>query len=200
MSGFDVYKTYLALKLHFSKDNYNFFTFRGKSRVSVSSYEKRNDKYFFKKLALKYDEQSIVEFFVSHFIDNDQFWIGSVSVQNSVVYNEWKKRIQSLSFQFQNEIDKLLEEESNFDKLFETNSGHPIILRQFISGKLSVETMVILNKILNYVSVFDKKISEPIVWPILRKKIVKYEPFLTIDTTKYKRILYDKVCSSLITT
>ena len=60
MDGFEVYKTYLALKLHFSKDNYNFFTFNGKSRASLKSFEGRKDKYFFKKLGTKYDELSLI--------------------------------------------------------------------------------------------------------------------------------------------
>ena len=54
MEGYEVYKIYLALKLHFTKDNYNFFTFNGKSRASLSSFEKRNDRYFFKKLGKKF--------------------------------------------------------------------------------------------------------------------------------------------------
>jgi hypothetical protein len=200
MSGLEVYKIYLSLKLHFTKDNYNFFQFNGKSRASDSSFEKRNDKYFFKKLALKYDSSSIIEFFVAHFIINDKFWIGNISLHNCTTYSEWKKKIQSLSFIFKNEIESLLEEESNFDKIFLTTGGHPLLIRQFNAGKISLETMVILNKLLNYTPVFDKKITEPIVWPGIKRKIVKYEPFLSIDIPKYKRILYDTVCSSLITT
>jgi hypothetical protein len=200
MNGFEVYKIYLSLKLHFSKDNYNFFLFNGKSRASLASFEKRNDKYFFKKLALKYDANTIVEFFVSHFIHDDKFWIGNISLQNSRIYSEWKNKIQSLSFKFSNEIEQLLDLEPNFDKIFQTDGGHPLLLKQYFSGQLSLESLVILNKVLNFVPVFDKRIKDPVVWPDLKRKVVKYEPFLSIDTPKYKKILYDKVCSSLITT
>jgi hypothetical protein len=200
MNGFEVYKIYLSLKLHFSKDNYNFFLFNGKSRASLASFEKRNDKYFFKKLALKYDANTIIEFFVSHFIHDDKFWIGNISLQNSKIYSEWKNKIQSLSFKFSNEVEELVNLEPNFDKIFETNGGHPLLLKQYFSGQLSLESLVILNKVLNFVPVFDKQIKDPVVWPDLKRKVVKYEPFLSIDTPKYKKILYDKVCSSLITT
>jgi hypothetical protein len=200
MNGFEVYKIYLALKLHFSKDNYNFFVFNGKSRTSLASFEKRNDKYFFKKLALKYDTNTIIEFFVSHFIHDDKFWIGNISLQNSKIYSEWKNKIQSLSFKFSNEIEELINIEPNFDKIFETDGGHPLLLKQYFSGQLSLESLVILNKVLNFVSVFDKQIKDPVVWPDLKRKVMKYEPFLSIDTPKYKKILYETVCSSLITT
>lgn len=200
MNGFEVYKIYLSLKLHFSKDNYNFFLFNGKSRASLASFEKRNDKYFFKKLALKYDEHTIIEFFVSHFIHDDKFWIGNISLQNSKIYSEWKNKIQSLSFRFSNEIENLVNTEPNFDKIFHSDGRHPLLLSQYFSGQLSLESLVILNKVLNFVPVFDKQIKDPVVWPDLKRKVVKYEPFLSIDVPKYKKILYDKVCSSLITT
>ena len=111
-----------------------------------------------------------------------------------------KNKIQSLSFKFSNEIEELVNLEPNFDKIFETNGGHPLLLKQYFSGQLSLESLVILNKVLNFVPVFDKQIKDPVVWPDLKRKVVKYEPFLSIDTPKYKKILYDKVCSSLITT
>ena len=190
MDGFEVYKTYLALKLHFSKDNYNFFTFNGKSRASLQSFEKRKDKYFFKKLGTKYDETEIVNFLVSHFIIDGNCWIGNLSVNKSKTYSDWKNRMQSMSFVFQNEMDALSDIEQDFDSLFKvTNGQHPIILKEHLAGNVSLESMVILQKIINYIPYFTTKISEPIVWPEVKKRVVKYEPFISIDKPKYKRIL-----------
>ena len=109
MTGFEVYKTYLAIKLHFTKDDYNYFTFNGKSRASESSFEKRKDRYFFKKLATKFDKDTILQFFVSHFVENSSTWIGDLSVYNSSTYNAWKKKIQSMTFMFENDIDYLID-------------------------------------------------------------------------------------------
>lgn len=190
MDGFEVYKTYLALKLHFSKDNYNFFTFNGKSRASLQSFEKRKDKYFFKKLGTKYDEKELVNFLVSHFIIDGNCWIGNISVNKSKTYSDWKNRMQSMSFVFQNEMDALSNIEEDFDKLFKvTNGQHPIVLKEHLAGNVSLESMVILQKLINYTPYFTQKISEPIVWPEVKKRVVKYEPFLSIDKPKYKRIL-----------
>jgi len=190
MDGFEVYKTYLALKLHFSKDNYNFFTFNGKSRASLQSFEKRKDKYFFKKLGTKYDQTEIVNFLVSHFIIDGNCWIGNLSVNKSKTYSDWKNRMQSMSFVFQNEMDALSDIEQDFDSLFKvTNGQHPIILKEHLAGNVSLESMVILQKIINYIPYFTSKISEPIVWPEVKKRVVKYEPFISLDKPKYKRIL-----------
>lgn len=200
MDGYEVYQTYLALKLHFTKENYNFFIFSGKTRASKQSFEKRKDKYFFKKLGRKFEREELVDFFVSHFIHDDGAWIGNISIYNSKVYSEWKNRIQSMSFIFKNEMEMLLELDSDFDSLFEIHNGsHPIVLKEHLSGNISLESFVILNKLVNFIPYFNKNISEPIVWPEIKKKVVKYEPFITVDTNKYKCTLLS-LCDSLKTT
>lgn len=198
MDGFEVYKTYLSLKLHFSKDNYNFFTFNGKSRASFKSFENRKDKYFFKKLGTKYNQHELIEFFVSHFIKDGNLWIGNLSVNKSKTYSEWKSKLQSMSFIFENEM-KLLLEDYEFDSVFKIQNGnHPILLKEHLSDRVSLESMVILNKLVKYFPYFEKNISEPVVWPEIKKKIIKYEPFLSIDTSKYRCILLN-ICNSSTT-
>ena len=193
MTGFEVYKTYLAIKLHFTKDDYNYFTFNGKSRASESSFEKRKDRYFFKKLATKFDKDTILQFLVSHFVENSSTWIGDLSVYNSSTYNAWKKKIQSMTFMFENDIDYLIDI-CNFEDLFDCKSGnHPILLQAYLGDRVTLESMVILNALVKYIPDFDNNIKEPIVWAEVRKKVVKYEPFLSIDKTKYKRILLQKL-------
>lgn len=193
MTGFEVYKTYLAIKLHFTKDNYNYFTFHGKSRASESSFDKRKDRYFFKKLATKFDQETILQFFVSHFVENSNTWIGDLSVYNSSTFNAWKKKIQSMTFIFENDIDCMVDT-CSFESIFDCKSGnHPILLQSYLGDRITLETMVILNSLVKYIPDFNKHIKEPVVWPDIRRKVVKYEPFLLIDRTKYKRILIRKL-------
>ena len=50
LRGFDVYKTYLALKRHFNSDRYNYFNYSFKNRgvsARYNNYQNRNDRYFF---------------------------------------------------------------------------------------------------------------------------------------------------------
>ena len=54
MTGFEVYKVYLALKQHFTKQEYDYFKYHGKVRANENSFEQRRDRYFFKKLATSY--------------------------------------------------------------------------------------------------------------------------------------------------
>ena len=47
--GFDVFKVYLAVKLHFTS-NYDYFEYDGKVNCKLETFTKRNDRYFFHKL------------------------------------------------------------------------------------------------------------------------------------------------------
>ena len=51
--GYEAYKKYLAIKLHFTKDRYDYFKFNGQTKASYESFIQRNDKYFFIKTARK---------------------------------------------------------------------------------------------------------------------------------------------------
>jgi hypothetical protein len=193
MNGFEVYKLYLAIKLHFTSDSYNYFTFNGKTRTTLQSFEKRRDKYFFKKLGTKFSSDELIQYFVSHFVQNGDTWIGDISrIENSSIYVEWLKKIQSMSFVFSGDMDHLLSD-TDFEGIFKVESAHPLLIKKYLSKSISLETLVILNQLLNFIKDFDKTICDPIVWPDLKRKVLKYEPFLLIDKPKYKQILLSKV-------
>jgi len=48
--GFDVYKTYLAIKNHFTTD-YDYVKYGGKVTAKLETFTKRSDRYFFHKLS-----------------------------------------------------------------------------------------------------------------------------------------------------
>ena len=45
--GFEVFKAYLAIKLHFTTDTYNYDEYGGKVNCKLETFTKRNDRYFF---------------------------------------------------------------------------------------------------------------------------------------------------------
>ena len=62
--GFDVYKTYLVVKLHFASDTYDYYKYDGKVNAKLDTFTKRKDRYFFHKLSTRYGEDNILDFFV----------------------------------------------------------------------------------------------------------------------------------------
>jgi hypothetical protein len=190
MTSFDAYKTYLAIKNHFSKLNYDYFKYAGKSRASVESFNKRKDKYWFERLARQKSDHEIKDFFVSNFVNSDNpqsMWIGQLIREGEDCYKEWMKRNQSLSYIFKQESEQLLLKD-NLETILDASKQHPIILKKFLSGQISIETFTIWDKIFLFRSNFDKKLLDP-VWEIVALKIQKYSLFLNINIQDYKKIL-----------
>ena len=106
-------------------------------------------------------------------------------------YVDWKKKVQSLSYTFKEETNTLFED-SKVDDVFDCSSGHPPILKSYLGGDTSLETMVIYDIILEYGKDFDNRLSDP-VWETVSRKIKKYKPFLNIDVPHYKKILKEIV-------
>lgn len=191
MTPFEVYKSYLGIKNHFTRESYDFHKYYGKSKLSLQTFYKRKDRFFFEKISRQHKETEIIDFFVSNFASSDNpqnLWVGEIIKNGNSKYTEWNKKIQSLSYIFKNEMEELLSNES-FDGIFKLDRNiHPKILKAFLSGKISLETLVILNRIVGFKEHFDKKIIDP-VWELTSFKIKKYSPFLNIDVSKFKDML-----------
>lgn len=59
--------------------------------------------------------------------------------------------------------------------------------------QISLETLVILNDIMNFFPMWNKKIDDDILWPDFKMKCEKYTPFLNYDKVKFKEILKEKI-------
>ena len=191
MMPFDAYRCYLSMKNHFTKDKYDYHKYRGKSRATVQSFYKRKDRFWFEKLARNKSDQEVVEFFVSNFItctDPGKLWIGEMIKDGEGRYTEWKKRNQSLSYVFKEETESLFSD-GDFDSMFAMDgTRHPQILKEYLRKNISIETLVILDKILGFRDNFDSHLKDP-VWETVSMRIKKYSPFLNIDVQRYKQIL-----------
>ena len=190
----DAYRCYLALKNHFTKDKYDYHKYRGKSRATVKAFYKRKDRFWFEKFARQKNDKEVEEFFVSNFIystDPGTMWIGEMIKEGEGRYTDWKKKLQSLSYIFKDEVNSLFEE-NTVNEVFDCSKGHPLILKSYLGGNTSLETLVICDRIFEYSEDFDKKLNDP-VWEIVSRKIRKYRPWINIDVPKYRKILKDIV-------
>jgi len=180
MEPIDVYLMYCAMKAHFSKSNYDFHKYGGKTKVSRDSFWKRKDKYFFVKLAKKLDDHdSIQDYLVSNFIKDRKGYIANFNDEN---YKVWKDKKTDFYNVFFNELKPLVK---NFEPLFQTkNNNHPKLLKEFLGDRVSLETLIILDEIVSFSKNWDKELKEDIVWPDLKKMMKNYKGFLTFDRNR----------------
>ena len=190
VTPFETYQHYLSLKNHFTNPKYDFFKYGAKTRASMASFNKRKDKYWFEKTSRKYSNKEIVNFLVSNFVSTDNpqnLWIGEIINSGERKYADWTKRQQSLTYLFKEQSNELLSE-NDLESLFDCSRGHPKILKKFLGGNISLETLTIYEIIFHFSKNFDKKLNDP-VWESVNLKIKKYTPFLNINVFNHKKII-----------
>ena len=198
MTGLDCYRTYLGMKQHFTNPKFDFFQYDGKVKASEQKYQERSDFYFFETMARKLTDKEVKEYLLSSFIASDnpsKVWIGDIKRSGKDCWLAWQKQRQSEQYLVSEDLDRLascMEEEGyTFNDLFETVGGHPPSLRLFIQRSISLDTLIILDMCLGFMKKWDQQFKDPL-WEGISFKIKKYKPFLSVNKSKYIKLLKEK--------
>ena len=106
MSGYNAYQTYLAVSSHF-KGHYDYFKYSGKVNAKRESFEARKDKYLFEKASKKFKREDFIKYLVAN-MAHGSLWIGELlTPAHEIAYKKWKKRIESLTYNFKEDIATL---------------------------------------------------------------------------------------------
>ena len=155
MTDFEVYKTYLAFKNHFTKKTYDYHKYCGRSRASKESFYKRKDRYFFERISRQKKDEEVKAYFVANFVDcNDpeRLWIGDIIREGEDVYNEWLKKTQSLSYLFKSETESFMNKK-NFESLFDCKTGnHPEILKKYLQKSINKYIFIISSYTITFIA------------------------------------------------
>ena len=196
MTGFEAYKEYLAVKNHFSLDSYDYIKYNGRISASEASFLKRKDKFFFTKLGRRFDRrEELRDFLVSNFLHNEKIWVGNLLDEKHLdVYKSWLKKQQSLSYVLRSDFSTVLsfmdDKDVTFDTLFKMRDNElPLLLQLQQEDTIQVETLIVMDKVLNFFRRWDKKVEDDIFYPIVRKRIKKYEGFIDYDISKAKSLM-----------
>lgn len=191
VTGYDIYRQYLAFKLHFSNPKFDFFESNGKTNAKETTYQQRNDFWFFEILSKKLNDNEVNEYLLASFVSSEtpqKVWIGDIKTEGKEKWLKWQGRQASLPYIFTQDIERL--KENDFNSWFDTSKGHPYLLKTFIRDRISLESLIILDIIIPFMLYWDRDLKDPL-WQTLSFKIKKYKPFLSINKDKYKKILKD---------
>ena len=182
MEPIDVYLMYCAMKAHFSKNDYDFLTYKGKSRVPRNSFYKRKDRIFFVKLSHKYEDyEDIKNYFVANFVTERNGYIANFNNEN---YKIWKDRRSNFYDIFTEEIRPFVKD---FNPIFKVkNSEHPFLLKEYLGKRVSLETLIILDELLEFTINWNRSLAEDYIWYDINKLMKNYKRFLTIDKNQYR--------------
>ncbi len=195
---------YLAMKLHFTTEKFDYFQAGGKTNAKETTYQERNDFWFFETLAKKYTAQEIQELLLASFVlseETTRVWIGDIKSTGLDRYLVWKAQMDSLSYNFGQDIDTMVhcleQGEYTFATLFgatlsESERRPPGALRLLCKGRILQISFLICDQALDFIPHWDKYLIDPL-WESISFKIKKYKPFLSIPVNKFSKIIYNKL-------
>ena len=184
--AYDAYRMYLGLLLHFNSKSYDYIRYNGSVNCTKDSFMKRSDRYFFHKMGKKYNGE-LEPFLVSNFVSNESVnpkWL--TGDQASENYNKWKKNQQSITRIFDQDLKKCLDIYDSFGIMFVTESrnSHPPIVKMIQSGKIEIQSAIILDHYLNWIDYVEREVDDEWIWPRIRNMLRKCQPFIKFNETK----------------
>lgn len=174
-------RLYMNVKNHFKNDKFNMFTTKKGVRYSEANFEKRPDKTFFYNLSMDYAKGDLAYYYMCNIMSG----IEHPAQMKDVFYSDWKAKMHSLHGVLEQDC-RLIKEQSiafnvKFGDLFKSTDGSLPIAVQLMNGNhITIDTIVIMNRLTSgeVLRVFDDQIRDTFVWPAIRKRIVKYEPWI----------------------
>ena len=190
MTGYEAFSIYHTLKLHFTSD-YDYFKYNGKCNISLTTFENRRDKYHFYKLSRKYlNKDEYTQFVIANLFVNGKAWAGDLLQEEAdIAFKERQKIVQSMAYTFENDCKVIFEDCKDPNDVLSSNGDHPRLLTMALRKEIAPESLIILNAILQFLPMWDNRITDTIRWPEYRQRLMKYASFLTFDVVKYKLIL-----------
>jgi len=160
VNGYETYKIYQALKLHFTTD-YDAVKYNFKTAVKVDTFEKRRDRYFFEKLSRNYNREELIQYFAANLIHNTNMWIGEF---NENRLNEYISRKEKLTYLVTEDMKKMADKGYTFDdlcSLFDNKTWNPLI-EALRSDEIHIETVAVIDILVNFLNRVKSEISDPL--------------------------------------
>ena len=192
-TGYAAFNLYHSLSLHF-KGKYDYIKYGGKTTMSQDKFAQRGDKYFFYRLSRKYNFEELKGFYIANFLVDPNVRPGPLELQPAdEIYKIWLAVTGSLKYKFTSDLEYLFENYRVEDTLKVKNGQFPLLLKMVMDKTTNLETLIILNEILNFFPMWTEKINDDIIWPAFKLKCEKYAPFLNYDRKVYKDIVKQMV-------
>lgn len=201
MTGYKAYCLYLALKNHFRSESYDFIKYHGRVTATPSSFDARKDKYFFEKLARKYTENELIEFFVANILRGRKYIIDMMKQNEDEAeeaHIDFKRRKESFTYYFEEDLDKTLKYVTSAKSLFRMRkNGYPEIITQYLNGNIHIQSLVVLDDFITFSKVFDIKLGkDEYLWSDIRMKISKTRAFTKYDRSKIENVIRTKMLNN----
>ena len=198
---FRAWKTYHGMYLHFT-GSYDYFKYFGNAPWgTIASMEKYFAKYehqtgfswqrgFFTSLGKKMTkEHDLIYYYLSQLTRGKMY----PSEFLDDYYDEYRIKMESFTLHLQRNmkviVEYMKEYDLKFNELFECDGiNHPPILKLLLGEDISLETFTVLDIILGFTKIVDKKLIDPI-WRDQKTLCYNYKPFLEVNVDEKRRLI-----------
>jgi hypothetical protein len=186
---------YIGLRAHFGNDKFDFLRMLKQNKCFYKSenYINRRDRILFQRLSSQYKPLEYLKYILSNIIytstSKDHASRMHLSEMSEDKLKLWNGKTESLFYNFKNDISRLMNTTDSFNDLFVIERNQiPLVLQT----NVSIETLTILNSMVNFSEKFDKEM-EHYLWPLMNYKVKNYNSllkyFTKYDKNKYKDYL-----------
>lgn len=195
LTAFEAYQLYLALKLHFSSDDYDFFQYKGKVRASQQTFEKNvKQRSIFYKLAAIFPAEELKILFAVNLFNDPKTW--ALEFFSEECKERMKRKMQFDSapdYYFRMELDRIFDKLNNpLLAIKVINDELPVLYTMYVNNEIMPETFVIMDSLLELGKSWKLERYTPF-WERQSKKLKKYEPFVTYDKKNLEKTLVEKL-------
>jgi len=189
MEPFEVYKLYMALKLHFTTDTYDITEYKGAVRAKKETFLKRKDLTSIRKLARDYKRKEIIDLLVANFVTGDK-WGGLFDQSCVDNYKKFLTRRKQMLYNLNADLDLILfrMEKDGIESVLK-DEGHPLIFRMYMAGDIKIESLVIIEKLFPFIDAY----ANDFVLESICRLINKYKPFVRFDKDDVKQRYSGKI-------
>ena len=198
---FRAWKTYHGMYLHFT-GSYDYFKYFGNAPWgTIASMEKYFAKFehqtgfswqrgFFTSLGKKMTkEHDLIYYYLSQLTRGKNY----PSEFLDDYYDEYRIKMEIFTLHLQRNmkviVEYMKEYDLKFNELFECDGiNHPPILKLLLGEDISLETFTVLDIILGFTNIVDKKLIDPI-WRDQKTLCYNYKPFLEVNVDEKRRLI-----------
>lgn len=199
--AYEAYALFMALKLHFTQEYYDFVRYNGKANsINSDSFLQRNDRFFFNAMAKRYDNQRLKNFYISNLYIKPEIWIQELIKSKNLEENLLRKERfdANPTEEFHKDIKFLLREYNNPKNMLVAKSGEiPPIMTSIMRRDIHPETFIFMDSALGLVKIWESLGTLFPTWDKKKMLLEKYSAFVTFDRTEFTNILVKELNFSL---
>ena len=186
VTGFECYKFYLGIKLHFTTEKYDVIKANGRVSAGVDAYNKRRDRMIFEQLAKKLDRpRDAVRYFVANFAYGNT---GVIYDKDKAVdiLKQWVRVKESLSRVFEKDLETIVNyaDDNHLtmnDMFYCTDDNVCGIINLWKGENISIQSVNILTRLQpDLIPRWKSSPNFTLVYGTDLLRIEKLTPFITI--------------------